>query len=132
MKVVMNSAVSRYVHKSAISMLLLLQGSNDSGKGGSDVATPPSSRTPAGDGSVTDDVTVVPIVYEFVIPQQLVGRLIGRFGCFVAEIKEKTHAHILIKKHPTNNKLKVCAIEGNLKKKFNFNIKYTICQVQNE
>lgn len=97
-------------------MLLLLQGSNDSGKGGSDVATPPSSRTPAGDGIVTDDVAV-PIVYEFVIPQQLVGRLIGRFGCFVTEIKEKTHAHILIKKHPTNNKLKVCAIEGNLKKK---------------
>lgn len=91
--------------------MFLLQGSNDSGKGGSDVVTPPSSRTPAGDGSVTDDVTL-PIVYEFVIPQQLVGRLIGRFGCFVAEIKEKTHAHILIKKHPTNNKLKVCAIEG--------------------
>lgn len=90
---------------------MLLQGSNDSGKGGSDVATPPSSRTPAGDGSVTDDVTV-PIVYEFVIPQNLVGRLIGRHGNFVTEIKEKAHAHILIKKHPTNNKLKVCAVEG--------------------
>lgn len=87
------------------------QGSNDSGKGGSDVATPPSSRTPAGDGSITDDVNV-PIVYEFVIPQNLVGRLIGRYGNFVTEIKEKAHAHILIKKHPTNNKLKVCAVEG--------------------
>lgn len=77
------------------------------------MATPPSSRTPAGDGLVTDDVTA-PIVYEFVVPQHLVGRLIGRYGNFVTEIKEKAHAHILIKKHPTNNKLKVCAVEGKL------------------
>lgn len=74
------------------------------------MATPPS-RTPAGDGSVADDMNL-PAVYEFVIPQSLVGRLIGRHGNFVTEIKEKTHAHILIKKHPGSNKQKVCAVEG--------------------
>lgn len=67
--------------------------------------------TPAGDGSVVDDMNL-PSVYEFVIPQTLVGRLIGRHGNFVTEIKEKTHAHILIKKHPSSNKQKVCAVEG--------------------
>ncbi|XP_065172359.1 KH domain-containing protein akap-1-like isoform X2 [Atheta coriaria] len=79
------------------------EGSSDSGKGGSDVATPPS-RTPAGDS--------MPLTYEFTLPQVLVGKLIGRFGTFVAEIKEKTRSHIVIKKHPTVGKLKLCVIEG--------------------
>lgn len=92
------------------SLIFNLQGSNDSGKGGSEVATPPS-RTPAGDGSVADEANL-PALYEFVIPQTLVGRLIGKHGSFVTEIKERTHAHILIRKHPTSNKLKVCSIEG--------------------
>lgn len=91
---------------------IYLQGSSDSGKGGSDVATPPS-RTPAGDGPMADDVHL-PSLYEFVIPQTLVGRLIGKHGSFVAEVKEKTHAHIIIKKHPSSNKSKVCSIEGKL------------------
>lgn len=86
------------------------EGSSDSGKGCSEVATPPS-RTPAGDGSVSGDVSL-PTMYEFAIPQTLVGRLIGRHGCFVSQIKNKAHAHILIKKHPESNKLKICAIEG--------------------
>ncbi|XP_018330991.1 A-kinase anchor protein 1, mitochondrial isoform X2 [Agrilus planipennis] len=86
-------------------------GSSDSGKGGSDVVTPPPSRTPACDGSVSGDVPLHSI-YEFLIPQNLVGRLIGRQGTFVTQIKEKTRAHIVIKKHPDNPKLKVCQIEG--------------------
>lgn len=88
---------------------MFYQGSSDSGKGGSDVATPPS-RTPAGDS--------MPLTYEFTLPQVLVGKLIGRFGTFVAEIKEKTRSHIVIKKHPTVGKLKLCVIEGNIKKTF--------------
>lgn len=74
------------------------------------MATPPS-RTPAGDGPLADDAHL-PSLYEFVIPQTLVGRLIGKHGSFVAEIKEKTHAHIIIKKHPSSNKSKLCSIEG--------------------
>ncbi|XP_018561971.1 A-kinase anchor protein 1, mitochondrial [Anoplophora glabripennis] len=87
------------------------EGSSDSGKGGSDVATPPPSRTPGIDVPAPCDVTL-PTLYEFIIPQSLVGKLIGRHGSFVTQIKEKTNAHIVVKKHPTNNKLKVCSIEG--------------------
>lgn len=86
------------------------QGSSDSGKGCSDVATPPS-RTPVGGGSVSGDVPG-PSVYEFVLPQALVGKLIGRHGAFVQQIKSKTNASVLIKRHPDTGKLKICAVEG--------------------
>ncbi|KAB0794664.1 hypothetical protein PPYR_11503 [Photinus pyralis] len=86
------------------------EGSSDSGKGCSEVATPPS-RTPAGDGSVSSD-TVFPTIYQFVIPQNLVGKLIGRHGTFVNQIMSKAHAHIVIKKHPDNDQLKICVMEG--------------------
>ncbi|KRT85600.1 K Homology domain containing protein, partial [Oryctes borbonicus] len=86
------------------------EGSNDSGKGGSDVATPPS-RTPADDGSISGDVPAH-FLYEFAIPQNLVGRLIGRGGCTISDIKEKSRTRIMIKKHPSNSKMKICAIEG--------------------
>ncbi|KAF2896885.1 hypothetical protein ILUMI_09295 [Ignelater luminosus] len=86
------------------------EGSSDSGKGCSEVATPPS-RTPAGDGSISGDV-VLPIIYQFIIPQNLVGKLIGKYGSSILQIKTKSHAQILIKKHPETNSLKICAIEG--------------------
>lgn len=85
-----------------ISILLRFQGSSDSGKGGSDVATPPPSRTP----QLTLDPNL-PISYEFVIPQNLVGKLIGRQGCFVQSIKDRCNAHVYVRRHPTNNRLKV-------------------------
>jgi A-kinase anchor protein 1 len=74
------------------------------------VATPPS-RTPASGSSLSGDVPL-PSVYDFVLPQQLVGRLIGRHGFFVHEIKKNTNASILIKRHPDTQKLKICAVEG--------------------
>ncbi|XP_028130291.1 KH domain-containing protein akap-1 [Diabrotica virgifera virgifera] len=83
------------------------EGSSDSGKGGSDVATPPASRTPGIDVSSN-----VRTLYEFVIPQSLVGKLIGRHGCFVTQIKDKTNALIIVRAHPTNNKMKLCLVEG--------------------
>ncbi|XP_044731537.1 KH domain-containing protein akap-1 [Chrysoperla carnea] len=86
------------------------EGSSDSGKGCSDVATP------AGDGSLSGDCPQDQItVYEFVIAQNLVGRLIGRHGAVVQQIKNKTKANILIKRHPDSTKLKVCAVEGTQK-----------------
>lgn len=80
---------------------------SDSGKGGSDVATPPPPvQAQQDNGSIRQ-------IHEFLIPQQLVGRLIGRHGAFVHQIKERTGAHILIKKHPEQLKtVKVCAVEG--------------------
>lgn len=85
------------------------EGSSDSGKGQSDTATSPP-RTPAGGSSLAGDQA--PSVYEFVLPQIIVGRLIGRHGTFLHEIKTQTHTNIFIKRHPDSNKLKICAIEG--------------------
>ncbi|CAH1100191.1 unnamed protein product [Psylliodes chrysocephalus] len=83
------------------------EGSSDSGKGGSDVATPPPSRIPG--ISVSSNV---PTFYEFILHQSLVGKLIGRHGCFVTQIKDKTNAMIIVRSHPNNGKLKVCSVEG--------------------
>lgn len=83
------------------------EGSSDSGKGGSDVATPPPSRTPN-----IDVTSTLPTFYEFVIPQSLVGKLIGRNGSFVSQIRNTTNASIIVRPHPTNNKMKICSIEG--------------------
>jgi len=85
------------------------EGSSDSGKGCSDVVTPPSV-TPAGGSSVAGDQ--VPSVYEFVLPQVIVGRLIGRHGAFLHDIRSKTHTNVFIKRHPETSSLKICAIEG--------------------
>nr|CAI5817853.1 unnamed protein product [Callosobruchus analis] len=82
------------------------EGSSDSGKGGSDVATPPPSRTPGIDHSSPRSY------YEFVIPQVLVGKLIGRHGSFVTQIRDKTNAMIVVRNHPTDEKMKVCSVEG--------------------
>uniref|UniRef100_A0A1B6DQ92 Tudor domain-containing protein n=1 Tax=Clastoptera arizonana TaxID=38151 RepID=A0A1B6DQ92_9HEMI len=86
------------------------EGSSDSGKGCSDVVTPPS-RTPAGGSSVAGDQ--VQSVYEFVLEQHIVGRLIGRHGAYLQDIRGKTNTNIFIKRHPDTSKLKICAIEGN-------------------
>ncbi|KAJ8917581.1 hypothetical protein NQ315_000064 [Exocentrus adspersus] len=86
------------------------EGSSDSGKGGSDIPTPPPSRTQ--EIHVSAPCDDLPTLYEFAIPQSLVGKLIGRNGSFVIQIKEKTNAHIVVGRHPTSNKLKVCSIEG--------------------
>lgn len=83
------------------------EGSSDSGKGGSDVATPPPSRTPQLNINPN-----MPTTYEFVIPIGLVGKLIGRQGCFVQSIKDKCNAHVYVRRHPSNNRLKLCSIEG--------------------
>lgn len=85
---------------------------SDSGKGGSDIATPPPPSQDQSEASCSN-LTPKIMIHEFVIPQNLVGRLIGRHGAFVHQIKDKTNANILIKRHPENLKgMKVCSIEG--------------------
>ncbi|KAF5269684.1 hypothetical protein FQA39_LY08607 [Lamprigera yunnana] len=83
------------------------EGSNDSGKGCSEVATPPL-RTSADDAFMSRDSTI----YQFIIPQDLVGRLIGRYGTFVTQIKNRTRANIVIEKYPDDNNSKICIVEG--------------------
>ena len=53
------------------------------------------------------------MIYEFEMPQAIVGRLIGRFGNFVNKIKATTGANIIVKMHPTSSNMKICAVEGN-------------------
>lgn len=91
-----------------LTLCIFMQGSSDSGKGGSDLATPPPSRMP---DIGTSNVDVLSF-YECIIPQTIVGKLIGRHGSFVNQIKDKTNAMILVKRHPTNDKMKICSIEG--------------------
>lgn len=116
---------------SVISDNLSEEYSSDSGKGGSDTTvTPPDSISGTEQmvaswqmcpytsyttyskslGAVMPNH---PMIFEFEIPQHIVGRLIGRCGSFVNKIKGTTGANIIIKRHPnTGNKSKVCAVEG--------------------
>lgn len=70
--------------------------SNDSGKGSS----PPHS------------IGAPPTSYEFLLPLNLVGQIIGRKGSYVSQIKSKTGADVIVKKHPETNKMKICSIKG--------------------
>ncbi|XP_023947873.2 A-kinase anchor protein 1, mitochondrial isoform X2 [Bicyclus anynana] len=75
------------------------EGSSDSGKGCSEAASPPP-------------VNINMRIHQFVIPQTLVGLLIGKFGSFVTKIKAQTGATVYVRKHPDLSKQKICAIEG--------------------
>uniref|UniRef100_T1J2M7 Tudor domain-containing protein n=1 Tax=Strigamia maritima TaxID=126957 RepID=T1J2M7_STRMM len=73
--------------------------SSDSGKGGSDINMPA--------------VKPHPVVYEFELPQDLCGLLIGQQGSTIKFIKNKTQANIYLKRHHYNSRLKLCTITGN-------------------
>lgn len=90
----------------SILQCLLFQGSSDSGKGCSDVPTPVSGN------SLSGDIPPAILLYEFLIPPKLVGRLIGRMGSYIQEIKENTHATVFIRPNPESNHFKICGIEG--------------------
>lgn len=74
------------------------EGSTDSGKGGSIK------------GQLKD--IAVHSVYEFCITQNLVGRLIGRHGSFLQNIRTKAGVYIVVKPHPTLRNQRICAIQG--------------------
>uniref|UniRef100_A0A8D8UUK9 KH domain-containing protein akap-1 n=1 Tax=Cacopsylla melanoneura TaxID=428564 RepID=A0A8D8UUK9_9HEMI len=84
------------------------EGSSDSGKGCSE-----SSRTPAGGSSVSGEPpSPAWTEYHFVLPQPIVGRLIGKNGSFIHRVRTLSHTKIYIKRHPASHKLKLCALEG--------------------
>jgi len=56
------------------------------------------------------------MIYEFEIPQTVVGRLIGKFGTYVNRIKMVTGASIIVKRHISCPSLKICAVECTLNK----------------
>uniref|UniRef100_A0A336KDN8 CSON006628 protein n=1 Tax=Culicoides sonorensis TaxID=179676 RepID=A0A336KDN8_CULSO len=74
--------------------------STDSGKGSS----PPHSEG----GALTS-------IYEFVVPVHAVPQLIGRKGNYVNQLKNKTGVNMIVKKHPTTHKQKICSLEGTQK-----------------
>lgn len=79
-----------------------LEGSPDSGKG-SDV------------NAVVDlkpSLNTSYYIYEFELPQELCGRLIGKQGKYVKYIKERSNSNVLIKRHPFNPQLKLVVVEG--------------------
>lgn len=82
------------------------EGSSDSGKGCSEAASPP----PANMNLVPSDTGLR--IHQFIIPQTLVGLLIGKHGSFVAQIKAKTGASVYVRRHPDSVKQKICAVEG--------------------
>ncbi|XP_015921172.1 uncharacterized protein [Parasteatoda tepidariorum] len=51
-------------------------------------------------------------VYEFELPQELCGRLIGKHGRNVKSIMEHSNANVFIKHHPYDPLLKVVVVEG--------------------
>lgn len=83
------------LERSSPSTSLSSLNSKDSGKG----STPPRFDEPISS-------------YEFLVKQDLVGTILGRKGAFVREIKKKCQANVVIKKHPTNEFLKVVRVEG--------------------
>lgn len=54
------------------------------------------------------------ISYEFLIPIQHIGALIGPGGRIITDIKEKTGANVIIRKssHNGSKKQKICSVEG--------------------
>lgn len=64
-------------------------------------------------GDVKGSATIPGLfVYEFELPQELCGRLIGRQGKHVKSIKERTNANVFIKRHPFDVNLKTVVVEG--------------------
>ncbi|RWS00811.1 uncharacterized protein B4U79_09194, partial [Dinothrombium tinctorium] len=52
------------------------------------------------------------IIYQFELPQELCGRLIGKQGHYVNSIKNETNARVVINRHPYTPYIKICSIEG--------------------
>lgn len=79
------------------------EASQDSGKG-------TSTGVMSGISPVTE--IELPPMYEFEIPQDIVGLIIGRKGTTIKYFTEESGAHIVIRHHYYSNKHKICTIEG--------------------
>lgn len=58
----------------------------------------------------TEEATI--ITYEFLLPTSLIGQLYGRKRAHINQIRSKTGANVIVKKHPSTDKIKICVIEG--------------------
>ncbi|XP_025160575.1 KH domain-containing protein akap-1 isoform X2 [Harpegnathos saltator] len=94
-----HSPISGVLEGSIIDEARSEEGSTDSGKGGSI--------------NGYRKTNVEQTIYYFAIPQQLVGRLIGRHGSFLHSIRTKVEVQIYVNDHPGFTDQKICSIEGN-------------------
>lgn len=62
--------------------------------------------------SPVEEVIEVPPMYEFEVPQDIVGLLIGRKGTTIKWFTDESGAHIVIRHHYYSDKHKICTIEG--------------------
>uniref|UniRef100_A0A915KY15 Tudor domain-containing protein n=1 Tax=Romanomermis culicivorax TaxID=13658 RepID=A0A915KY15_ROMCU len=79
--------------------------SQDSGHGPSIVLT--SHISP-----VVDEHIEQPLVYEFEIPQTIVGLIIGREGTTIKQFTERSGAQMIIRRHYAGDHAKICTVEG--------------------
>ncbi|KAF0301919.1 A-kinase anchor protein 1, mitochondrial [Amphibalanus amphitrite] len=83
------------------------ESSSDSGKGGSS-----ASLEQASPATSPESAPMQTTVYDFLIPQKLCGRLIGKNGTFVNMLKARTGAHVIIRLHPVKSSVKICSVDG--------------------
>ncbi|XP_072163334.1 uncharacterized protein [Diadema setosum] len=76
-------------------------GSRDSGASASPAAVP---QVPA--------MKEAPVVYQFEFPTKLCGRLIGKAGKNIRELKEKTGARVVLKNVPYSTTHQICVVDG--------------------
>ncbi|CAL1688069.1 unnamed protein product [Lasius platythorax] len=84
-----------------------------------DEARSEGSTTDSGKGGSINGCrkdNTVPSIYDFAIPQHLVGRLIGRHGSFLQSIRTKADVSIYVNDHPCDGDHKICSIRGSVER----------------
>lgn len=84
-----------------------------------DEARSEGSTTDSGKGGSINGCrkdNTVPSIYDFAIPQHLVGRLIGRQGSFLQSIRTKADVSIYVNDHPCDGDHKICSIRGSVER----------------
>ncbi len=56
-----------------------------------------------------------PALYEFEIPQNIVGLVIGKKGVTINKLTSHSGCHIVIREHTMKNDCKICTLEGERK-----------------
>lgn len=81
--------------------------SSDSGRGSID-----TSIAGGKDPTSSPELPPTPVLYQFEFPTELCGRLIGKQGRNIKELRDKTGAKIFLKPLPVSTKYQLCIIDG--------------------
>lgn len=80
--------------------------SSDSGRGSIDTSLVGKEQTSS------PELPPTPVLYQFEFPTELCGRLIGKQGRNIKELRDKTGAKIFLKPSPVSTKYQLCIIDG--------------------